>query len=92
MADAAPSEEPQAEETGESQGKAPATTIPTSMFAGKEFNPGDEIVLKIVSIQGDRAVVEYATGEEEGGEEGPAAEAAGAPAAGAGDAYASMME
>jgi hypothetical protein len=45
------------------------TEIPPSMTGGKEFQPGDEIVLEVVSVtQGGGLVVKYATdkGEEKG--------------------------
>jgi hypothetical protein len=35
--------------------------IPKSLLAGKEFNPGDEVVLKIVHDHGDEIEVQYAT-------------------------------
>ena len=45
------------------------TEIPPSMTGGKEFKPGDEIVLQVVSVtQGGGLVVKYAKdkGEEKG--------------------------
>lgn len=38
--------------------------IPKTLFAGKDFKPGDEIVLKIVHLYEDEAEVEYAHGDE----------------------------
>lgn len=67
---AAPSEE--------SQEMSSATAeLPRSILAGKEFKPGDEVVLKIVSMTDDSVVVEYATGDEE--ETAPEEESAGPP-------------
>lgn len=57
--DAEPAAKP-AGESSESQGESATATIPKALLAGKEFKPGDEIVLKIVSIGEDDAVVEYA--------------------------------
>lgn len=37
--------------------------LPKSILAGKEFKPGEEVVLKIVHIYDDEVEVEYATGE-----------------------------
>ena len=36
------------------------TLIPKSILAGKDFQPGDEVVLKIVKLYDDQAEVEYA--------------------------------
>lgn len=38
----------------------PTGLIPKSLLAGKKFNPGDEVVLKIVADHGDEIEVEYA--------------------------------
>jgi hypothetical protein len=50
--------------------------LPKSILAGKKFQPGDEIVLKVVRLYDDEVEVEYASapegdagGEDEGGEE-----------------------
>jgi hypothetical protein len=47
--------------------------LPKSILAGKEFKPGEEVVLKIVAIHDDSVEVKYASesGDEhsEGGEE-----------------------
>lgn len=55
-------------ETEEDMGEATAL-LPKSVLGGKEFKPGEEVVLKIVHIYEDEVEVEYATGEE--GEETP---------------------
>lgn len=39
--------------------------LPKSILAGKEFKPGDEVVLKIVKEHGDQVEVQYATEEPE---------------------------
>lgn len=56
-------------ETDETEGSEPTALIPKSLLAGKEFKPGEEIVLKIVHIYEDEVEVEYAKSEE--GEETP---------------------
>jgi hypothetical protein len=48
--------------------------IPKALLGGKEFKPGEEVVMQIVSMRGDQVVIKYATGEgkeEEGGEQEP---------------------
>lgn len=49
-----------------------SATLPKSLMAGKQFNVGDEIVLKIDAIYDDSFVVSYATekGDEGGGDKG----------------------
>jgi hypothetical protein len=45
--------------------------LPKSILAGKEFNVGDEVVLKIVKMDGDEIHVQYAPEKPKGdGEEG----------------------
>jgi hypothetical protein len=39
--------------------------LPKSILAGKEFNPGDELVLKVVRLYDDEVEVAYATGKDE---------------------------
>jgi hypothetical protein len=46
-----------------SEDTAESTIIPKSMLAGKTFNVGDEVVLKIVRMDGDEIQVQYATGK-----------------------------
>lgn len=88
--DAAPAAEEQAETPAEesSEGEGQTAMLPKSILAGKEFKPGDEVVLKIVAMQDDSVVVEYAP-EKGGGGEQPTAEA---PAQGGPDEYGPMME
>lgn len=40
--------------------------LPKSILAGKEFNPGDEVVLKIVRINEDEVEVSYAKSDKGG--------------------------
>lgn len=56
-------------ETDEMEESEPTALLPKSILGGKEFKPGEEVVLKIVHIYEDEVEVEYATGEE--GEETP---------------------
>lgn len=58
---------PPADETenNDEKGAGESALIPKSLLAGKEFNPGDELVLKIVALHGDDVEVEYATGKDD---------------------------
>lgn len=58
---AAPTEEKEHEE-------GVTAMLPKSILAGKEFKPGEEVVLKIVAMHDDQVEVTYATGK--GGDEG----------------------
>jgi len=89
--------EPQAPEMAETEKPSEGQTavIPKSLLAGKEFKPGQEVVLKVVAIHDNDVEVEYAS--EKGPEEGEAPPeeemAQGAPAGGPGGGeMASMME
>lgn len=74
----------------ESPENEPTAEIPKSLFGGKEFKPGEEIVLEIVQLTENGAVVKYAS--EKGGEEyGGGEEEAPAPAPKGGE-MASLME
>lgn len=66
MADEAPSNSGAgaAPEKDKDEGSETAL-IPKSLLAGKQFKPGDEVVLRIVRDYEDEVEVEYAT--EEGG-------------------------
>lgn len=55
---------PKSDQESESA-KGQTALLPKSILAGKEFNPGDEVVLKIVRLYENEVEVEYATGEEE---------------------------
>lgn len=60
------------EESGDSQ----TAELPKSVLGGKEFKPGEEVVLQIVQVMEDSVLVKYATGEGEGEkEETPEAQA-----------------
>lgn len=43
---------------------SPRGLLPKSILAGKDFKPGEEIVLKIVAIHDDEVEVEYSYGDE----------------------------
>ena len=75
-ADAAPAEptEKPTAEPKEEKGEEATAVIPKALLAGKEWHPGDEIMLKIVQVNEDGAVVSYANekgGEGEHAEEAP---------------------
>lgn len=57
---AAPAAEPKPDETPQEQ----TALLPKSILAGKTFNPGDEVVLKVVNVYEDEVEVAYATGDE----------------------------
>ena len=61
QAPAAPAEEGAEKETS----SGPVAEIPKSLLAGKEFKPGESIMLKIVSIKDDSVIVEYDYGDED---------------------------
>lgn len=48
------------DEKTEEEGAGESAMLPKSILAGKDFNPGDEVVLKVVAIHGDEVEVEYA--------------------------------
>lgn len=58
------------ERPGEDQGNT--ALLPKSILAGKDFKPGEEVVLKIVRIHDDEVEVAYAS--EKPGGEGPSAD------------------
>jgi hypothetical protein len=68
--------------------------IPKAILGGKEFKPGEEVVLQVVAIHGDRVEVKYAA--EPAAEQTPPKEApmpAAAPTGGGGDReMAAMMQ
>lgn len=66
--DAAP--EGDQEEAGDSQ----TAEIPKGVLGGKEFKPGEEVVLEVVQVNEDSVLVRYAS--EKGGEEEEAPEPA----------------
>lgn len=53
---------PDEEQPDEAAGET--ALLPASILGGKTFNPGDEVVLKIVALHDDQVEVEYATGKE----------------------------
>lgn len=65
--------------------------LPKSILAGKEFKPGEEVVLKIVAIHDNDVEVEYSHDEEKEEESPAEPPMEGAPPAPGGD-MASMME
>lgn len=51
--------------SGAEEGGVQTALIPKSLLMGKEFNPGDEVVLKIVHLYEDEVEVEYAPEKKE---------------------------
>lgn len=89
--DDSPSNPPAEAPKEEGMDESPRGLLPKAILAGKDFKPGDEIVLKIDAIHDDEVEVSYAP---EKGKEGGDAEMAEAPPPGEdGDSeMASMME
>ncbi len=54
----------------EQESESPTALIPKSILGGKKFEPGEEVVLKIVADHGEEMEVEYAT-EKPGEKEEP---------------------
>lgn len=82
-----PAGEGQEKEAKESE--EPTALIPKSLLAGKDFKPGEEIVLQIVSMHENEVEVKYAS--EKGEEKGESEMAPPAPQGG-GDEMAQMMQ
>lgn len=64
------SDAPEASQRGATEGGESAL-LPKSLLMGREFNPGDEVVLKIVHIYEDEVEVQHATEEPEEEESTP---------------------
>lgn len=75
------------DEKTEEEGAGESALLPKSILAGKDFNPGDELVLKVVAIHGDEVEVEYA--KESGKKDNPYQKKDAAPM---GKARAGMMD
>lgn len=56
--------EPEKPDEKEDEGGETAL-IPKALLAGKEFKPGEEIMLEIVHLYDDEVEVKYATGKED---------------------------
>lgn len=79
------------EKAPDEKGDDATAVLPKAILAGKEFKPGDEIVLKVVHVGEDDVVVEYAHGGE-GDHEEEASEPAPEPAPQPKGEMADMME
>lgn len=69
----APGEEAPATETEtstaeEDAGNEPTAELPKAVLGGKEFKPGEEVVLEVVQVMENSVLVKYAS-EEGGGEQ-----------------------
>ena len=76
-APAATAPEPESKDAEGKEGQSDSQTavIPLAVLGGKEFKPGQEVVLQIVSMNEDGAVVKYAEGKGEEEEAPPKEEA-----------------
>lgn len=84
----APDQEEEKEEYG-----GETAILPKSILAGKDFKPGDEVVLKIRAMHDDSVEVEYAPEKGKGEGEEEMAEAPAPGGGGGGDSeMQSMME
>ena len=63
--DAPDTETTQAKPGSEHEQGQPTAVLPKSILAGKEFQVGESVVLKIVAIHDDEIVVEYDYGDDE---------------------------
>lgn len=82
--------EPESEDSGQK-----TYVLPKAVFEGKEFEPGDELVLRIVSMDAGQIEVTYAPAKEQekgDGQEAMAQAPAGGSEGGGGPGYSSMME
>ena len=61
---AAPPAEAEKPEAPAEESKPTTAVLQKSILAGKEFKPGDEVILKIVAMHDGEVEVAYATGEE----------------------------
>lgn len=89
-ADAGPAETPEPQEPHdektEGEGEAQTAELPKTVLGGKDFKPGEEVVLEIVDVRENSVLVKYAS--EKGGEkEEEAPAAAGAEPAGGNPGY-----
>jgi hypothetical protein len=60
---------PEGEEPHEEESEPARGLLPKSILAGKDFKPGDEIVLKIDAIHDDEVEVSYAPEKKSGGDQ-----------------------
>lgn len=63
---------PEGETKSEDQG--PTALVPKSLLGGKDFQPGEEVVFKIVALRGDEVEIAYATEKPEAKPAGPTAD------------------
>jgi hypothetical protein len=54
------------DDSADQQDDATEAVLPKSILAGKEFNVGDEVVLKVTGIHDDQISVKYSTGKDDG--------------------------
>ena len=89
--DAAPTMEKEGGDEEQHEEGGTTAVIPKAILAGKKFNVGDEVVLRIDAFQGDEVVVSYAQEKPGEGEEAPPERPPPPPPGGGGDEMAGMM-
>ncbi len=84
------------DETTEETGDNETAVLPKSVLGGKEFKPGEEVVLEVTQVLEDSVVVKYASESPDEEYEEPAAPesegSSGPPNYAAGSSMSSMME
>lgn len=84
-------EEPEAQEEGMDESQT--AELPKSVLGGKDFKPGEEVVLQVVQVMEDSVLVKYATGEDTSEEAAePAASQSRTPTPGGSSPMSSLME
>ena len=78
----APASEPTTQESDqeESQDESQTAEIPKAILGGKDFKPGEEVVLEVVQVMENSVLVKYAS--DSGEDEAPTEPAAPAPQGG----------
>lgn len=74
----------QEKEPAEGESDSQTAVLPKAVLGGKEFKPGEEVVLEIVQVNEDSVVVKYAEPSGEKEEPAPAETPAPVPEVGAG--------
>lgn len=86
----APATETETSTQEEDAGNEPTAELPKAVLGGKDFKPGEEVVLEVVQVMENSVLVKYAS-EEGGGEQYPSGEGESEAPAGGGD-MSGMME
>ena len=75
----------------EDAGDAQTAEIPKGVLGGKDFKPGEEVVMRVVQVMEDSVLVKYASGEKEEEEAPPEQAPAEAPPPAAGGPMSGML-